>query len=90
MKNWKSKLFGDNSMNFYSWIVAGLMIVGGFAYYVKRALDVDEYLSSEEALLLAIGLALLGIFGVVWHNYIARVAEKLDAPKKDKIDDHTG
>ena len=82
MKNWKTKLFGDNSMNFYGWIVAGLMLVGGSLYFAKRGLDAERYLSAQVALLVAIYLLLLGCFGVVWHNYLARVAEKLDAQKE--------
>ena len=88
MKNWKTKLFGDNSMNFYGWLVAGLLVIGGSTYFAKRALDAEQYLSSQGAMLIAIWLVLFGHFGVALHNYLARVAEKLDAPKSDKKDDH--
>jgi hypothetical protein len=88
MKNWKTKLFGDNAFNFYGWLVAGLLIIGCSAYFMKRGLDADQYLSSQEALLMAIYIILLGCFGVVLHNYLARVAEKLDAPKQEKKDGH--
>ena len=89
MKNWKTKLFGDNSLNFYGWLVAGLFVIGASGYFVKRILDTDQYFrSSEGAMLLAIWLMLLGLFGIAWHNYLARVAEKLDAPKDKKTDDN--
>jgi len=88
MKNWKSKLFGDNSMNFYGWLVAGLFAIGASCYYVKRGLDADQYLSSQGALLLAIYFILLGHFGIAWHSYLARVAEKLDVPKKQDTNHH--
>jgi len=55
---------------------------------VSIPLDADPHLSSEKALLIAIYLLLLGCFCVVLHNYLARVAEKLDAPTKDETDDH--
>ncbi len=87
MKNWKTKLFGDNSMNFYGWLVAGLFVIGASTYFAKRALDADKYLSSQVAMLVAIWILLLGQFGIALSNYIARVAEKLDAQKK--IDDHS-
>ena len=87
MKNWKTKLFGDNSMNFYGWLVAGLLVFGVSTYFVMRALDAEQYLSSLGAMLIAIWMVLLGHFGVALHNYLARVAEKLDAPTPDKTDD---
>jgi len=90
MKNWKTKLFGDNSFNFYGWIFAGLVVIGGSAYFLKRGLDADQYLSAQAAYLIAIYCLLLGCFGVVLHNYLARVAEKLDTQKKEKPDDHNG
>jgi hypothetical protein len=87
MKNWKTKLLGDNSMNFYGWIVAGLSVIGGSAYFAKRGLDAEQYLSSQTALLVAIYLLVLGCFGVIVHSYLGRVAEKLDAQRKEKKDD---
>ena len=90
MKHWKTRLFGDNSFNFYGWIVAGLVVLGWSAYFVKRGLDADQYLSAQAAYLIAIYMLLLGCFGVVLHTYLARVAEKLDAPKKEKADEHDG
>jgi hypothetical protein len=84
MKNWKTKRFGDNAMNFHGWLAAGLVVIGASIYCVKRALDADDYRSLVVMMLASIWFLLLGIFGVLWHNYIARVAEKLDAPKTDQ------
>jgi len=90
MKNWKTKLFGDNSMNFYGWLFAGVLVCGASAYYVIRALRATEYLSTQESFLLAIYFMFLGQFGVAWHNYLARVAAKLDSAKNEREDDHAG
>lgn len=77
MKNWKTKLFGDNSMNFYCWLVAGLVVIGGSVYFAKRALDAEQYLSSQTALLIAIYFLVLGCFGVVLHNYLVACARPI-------------
>jgi divalent metal cation (Fe/Co/Zn/Cd) transporter len=88
MKNWKTKLFGDNAMNFYGWLFAGLLVCGASAWLVWRALRATDSLSTEQSFLLAIYVMFVGQFCVAWHNYLARVAEKLDAPKKKDTDDH--
>ncbi len=75
-------------MNFYGWLFAGLLVCGASAYFVWRALRAAGSLSTEESFLLAIYIMFVGQFGVAWHNYLARVAEKLDAPKKGETDDH--
>ena len=83
MKNWKTKLLGDNSMNFYGWLFAGCLANGGSFYLVMRALRSSDSVSPEAILLVAIYFMLVGCFCVIWHNYLARVAEKLDAPRKE-------
>ena len=90
MKNWKTKLLGDNTFNFYGWLFGGLFIIGGSGYFLKRGLDAEKYLSAQDAYLIAIYFVLLGCFGVLLHNYLARVAEKLEAPKKETYDKHDG
>ena len=37
MKTWKSKLFGDNRMNFYGWIGGGLFVIGASLWLVFAA-----------------------------------------------------
>ena len=88
MKTWKTKLFGDNSLNFYSWLVTGLGVFGSSAYFLVRGLQADQYLSAQVALLVAIYILLLGCFGVILHNYLARLAEKLDTPREETFDEH--
>ncbi len=83
MKKWKSKLLGDNSMNFYNWLLTGLFLMGLSCYYVTRAIDAEDTMSSQTAMLIAIYLILLGHFGVSLHTYCARVAEKLDAQQDE-------
>jgi hypothetical protein len=90
MKNWKTKLFGDNALNFYGWMFGGLFILGSSCYFAKRGLDASPYLSAQAAYLIAIYILLVGCFGVVLHNYLARVAEKLDSPEKKKTDENNG
>ena len=87
MKNWKSKLFGDNRMNFYGWICTGLLLIGLSAWLVFRALKLDALRSSSAVLLIAICLVLLGLFGLALQNYCARVAKAVedeDAKKEQK------
>jgi hypothetical protein len=60
-------------MNFYGWLFTGLFVMGASPYYVKRGLDADQHLSSQEALLLAIYFVLLGHFGIALHTYLARI-----------------
>lgn len=73
-KNWKSKLFGDNKLNFYGWLFAGLLIIFGSLFVALRAIKINN----ENIMLFAIYLVLIGIFCVLLQNYHARVAEKLE------------
>jgi hypothetical protein len=86
MKNWKSRLFGDTKVNFYGWLVAGLVVIGASAWLVIRALGAGALESPEGLVLLAIYLAILGNFCLALQSYHARVAQKLDADK-DKPDE---
>lgn len=80
MSNWKSKLFGDNSLNFYGWLFAGSMIVCFSLVHVCRALGADGgRFSRQESLLLAIWLILLGQFLLALQKYLARVGRTLEA-----------
>jgi cobalamin biosynthesis protein CobD/CbiB len=78
MKNWKSKLFGDNRMNFYGWICTGLLLIGLSAWLVLRALKLDALRSPSAVLLIAIYLLLLGLLGLTLQNYCARVAKAIE------------
>jgi hypothetical membrane protein len=75
MKTWKSSLFGDNRLNFYGWIFAGLVIIAGSLFTVLIAIIFHKML----AMLAAIYLVLIGIFCLMLQNYHARVSEKIDA-----------
>jgi len=82
MSTWKTKLLGDNRMNFYGWIAAGLLVLGGSFWVVVRAMcmfDGWAVRSPHCLLLVAVYLVLWGQFGLALQNYCARVAEKLDA-----------
>ena len=47
MKQWKTKLLGDNRMNFYGWIVAGLVVYGASFWYLKQAVQAGASSTSE-------------------------------------------
>ena len=82
MSTWRTKLFGDNRMNLYGWIGAGLLVLVGSFWVVVRAMRMYDgwALHVPECLLLvAVYLVLWGQFGLALQNYCARVAEKLDA-----------
>jgi len=79
MKNWKSRLFGDNHINFYGWCVAGVVVLGGSLWYVKRAVNIGATGTSDGLLLIAIYFVLLGHFAIALHNYVASLARKLEA-----------
>lgn len=89
MKTWKSKLFGDNRFNFYSWICAGLFVIGVSLWCAIRAVSAGALEAPESLLLLAIYFILLGRFGLALQSYHARVAERLDSEERKKDDDAT-
>ena len=80
MSTWKSKLFGDNAMNFWGWNIAGLAVVGASLIVLLAAIIIGIR-TSTDCLLLAIYLVAMGQFGLSLANYLARVSEKLDAKK---------
>ena len=82
MKTWKSKLFGDNRMNFYGWIGGALFLIGASLWAVLRALRAGALHSPECLLLLAIYFILLGHLGLGLQNYSARVAKHLESEEK--------
>ena len=73
-------------MNFYGWLFTGLLTFGGSAYFVFGALHAAKSISTQEALLLGIYFIFVGHFGVILHNYLARVAAKLDAQDPEQHD----
>jgi hypothetical protein len=88
MKNWKTKLFGDNRMNFYGWLCVGLLLflvsIGGALLSVK--LSDTRY--GVLCLLTAIWMLIAGIFGIALQNYLARVAKNIEDEDKRKETDH--
>jgi uncharacterized membrane protein len=84
MKNWKTKFFGDNTFNFCGWIVVGLATLGGSLWTMLLVLRTSSKLSEQLLPLMPIWILLLAIFGLSWQNYLARVAEKLEAQEKEK------
>jgi len=52
MNTWKTKLFGDNRLNFYGWIVTGLLIFGASLWYVIRAINLGAGRSPSGLLLI--------------------------------------
>jgi len=84
---WKSKLFGDNRLNFYGWIVAGLVVFGISIAATVIALNADDAkaLRSPVCLLLvAIYFVLLGHFGIALQNYCSRVAKNIELEDKKR------
>jgi hypothetical protein len=86
MTNWKTKLFGDNRMNFFGWCLTGLFVIGASLWKLKEALDAGVDRKPEGSILVGIYFLLLGIFGLTLHNYIARVAAKLDKDDEGRDD----
>lgn len=84
MKTWKSKLFGDNRMNFYGWIAGGVLVIGVSLLFVLWALLAGALRSPECLLLLAIYFILLGHLGLALQNYHARVARSIEAEEEKK------
>ena len=83
MITWKTKLFGDNAMNFWGWLFASLLVAVASVIPVLLALRLGAVKSSTDMLLIAIYLVVMGHFCLAQSNYFARVSEKLDAAKKD-------
>lgn len=78
MKNWKTKLFGDNAFNFYGENLAALFIFVGSARFVLRAAHAESAMVMQRDLLIGIYILLLGCFGLLLQNYLARLAAKLE------------
>ena len=83
---WKTRLFGDNRLNFYGWIFGGLFVFGGSLWFVVLALQAGAARSPTCLILLAIYFVLLGILGLTLQNYYSRVSKALDSkhPKNDE------
>ena len=86
MSTWKTKLFGDNALNFWGWLfTAPLALAVSLVAVVAAILTTikDREHLRTDLLLLAIYLVVMGQFCLSLSNYFARVSEKLDAAKKD-------
>ena len=78
MKSWKSKLFGDNRLNFYGWICTGLLIIGLSLLLMIQAIVLGAFHSASDCVLAAIWVLLLGLLGLSLQNYCARVARAIE------------
>ena len=87
MKTWKSKLFGDNRMNLYGWITAGLLTNGVSLWFLLWALSAGALQSPECLLLVAIYFIVCGHFCLALQSYCARVVERIESEKKKDDDD---
>ena len=87
MKTWKSKLFGDNRMNFYGWLAAGILAIGTSLGFVVWALLSGAVQSPECLLLMAIYFVVVGHFCLALQNYHARVAKSIESEEAKKNDD---
>ena len=74
MKSWKTKLFGDNNLNFYGWIIAGVIVCAGSLFVAITALLRKD----TNMMLLALYSVLIGMFCLQLQNYHSRVADKID------------
>jgi hypothetical protein len=84
MNRWKTKLFGDNSLNFYGWISAGLLILATSTAFAWRAVWLADVQCPTILLLVAIWFVLLGQFGLALQNYCARVSQTIEAAGEQK------
>lgn len=75
MKTWKSKLFGDNTMNFYGGLFAGIFVCTGSLFFVIAGLETKD----TNLMLLALYLVLIGMFGLQLQNYHSRLADKIES-----------
>ena len=85
MKNWKTKFFGDNAFNFYGCNFAAVLILVGSARYVLAAARAESAVVMQRDLLIAIYIVLLGCFGLLLQNYLARLAVKLEKTTDSKL-----
>ena len=84
MKNWKTKLFGDNAFNFYGWILAAVLVFVISARYILAGGHAESAQAMQRDMFLAIYIVLLGCFGLLLQNYLARLAVKLEETTDSK------
>jgi hypothetical protein len=85
MKNWKTKLFGDNAFNFYGWNLAAVLVLVGSARYVLVGAHAESAQAMQRDMLLGIYILVLGCFGLLLQNYLARLAVKLEKTTDSKL-----
>lgn len=78
MKNWKTKLFGDNAFNFYGWNLAAVLVFVSSTRYMLAGARAESAQVMQRDMLLGIYILLLGCFGLLLQNYLARLAVKLE------------
>jgi hypothetical protein len=86
MSNWKSKMFGDNRINFYGWIGSGCAVVGGSLWAVSKAINLGALQSPTCLLLGAIYFVAIGQFCLGLQNYCSRVAKNIEAEDAKKAE----
>jgi hypothetical protein len=84
MKNWKTKLFGDNAFNFFGWNLAAVLVFVGSARYMLAGARAESAQAMQRDMLLGIYILLLGCFGLLLQNYLARLAVKLEETTDSK------
>jgi len=83
------KLFGINQMNFWGWIFAAVLVFIGCGVFFAMAYFAFMKKDSNSAivfLLAAIGLLLVGHFGLAVQTYCSLLAEKLERQQARIID----
>jgi hypothetical protein len=88
MKNWKTKLFGDNKMNFYGWLCVGLILMFICIACIISAGSCPDAQYRVDFLLVAILMPVIGLFGIAIQNYLARVAKNIEDQDRRKENDH--
>lgn len=78
MKHWKTKLFGDNAFNFYGWTLAAVLVFVSSTRYMLAGARAESAQAMQRDMLLGIYILLLGCFGLLLQNYLARLAVKLE------------
>ncbi|MHC4954659.1 MAG: hypothetical protein ACYTGZ_12305 [Planctomycetota bacterium] len=83
MAGWKTKLFGDNRLNFYGWLLGGVFVIGASLWFVVHAILDGLLRTPEGQILVAIYLVLLGILGLALQKYQSRLARVIDAADEE-------
>ena len=81
------KIFGINKLNFWGWIVTGMVFLTvsmGLLVFSVGLIKTNIALA-QYCVLAAIFLLLFGQFGLSLQKYHAKLAEKIERQNKDKV-----